>query len=273
MSRWTLLAIVIAGLTVWALARWAKAGESRPSTPQIASTFTYEDWAYVLERFVDDTGRVDYSGLRDDREALDRFLGQVCRVSPRSHPDLFASDAESLAYYVNAYNALVFEGVLELDPKAKTVWGMTGTGLGFFGLRKYEVGGEKLSLKKLEDDWIRAGFGDPRIHAALNCASLGCPRLPQEPFLPETLDEQLDAAMTEFVGDPRIVELSGAESVALSKIFDWFRGDFLDFERAQGRPDATLVDYVNRYRLESEQVPADADVSFPQYDKRLNRQQ
>ena len=274
--RWTLAVAVLVALLAWGVVQ-ARAGDVRSGDTKPPTEFSYADWAEVLERFVDDTGRVDYEVLRQDRAAFDRFLDQIRRVSPRSHPDLFKTDVDfdpaALAYYINAYNALTFEGVLDLDPEADTVWGATGTGLKFFGINRYEIGGEKVSLKKLEDDWIRAAFGDPRIHAALNCASLGCPRLPREPFLPATLDEQLDAAMAEFASDPRVVEVSAdGRSVSMSKIFDWFRGDFLDWEREQGRPDATLIDYVNRYRPESEQIPADADITFPDYDKRLNRQ-
>lgn len=277
MTRWVLAVAVLVAVLAWGAVRAARAGDASPCDAEPVAEFSYADWTDVLERFVDDSGRVDYAGLREDRASLDRFLDQIRRVSPRSHPDLFDSDAEfdaaALAYYVNAYNSLTFSGVLGLDPDADSVWGATGTGLKFFGLNKYKIGGEKLSLKKLEDDWIRAGFGDPRIHAALNCASLGCPRLPREPFLPSTLDQQLDAAMAEFASDPRVVEVSSdGRSVSMSKIFDWFRGDFLDWEREQGRPEATIIDYVNRYRPESEQIPAGADVTFPDYDKRLNRQ-
>jgi hypothetical protein len=245
---------------------------SAPSSPEL--TIAYDDWASTLERFVDESGLVDYAGLRQDRDALDRFLDQVGRVSPRNNPDLFSSEDEALAYFINVYNALTFQGVLGLDPDTDTVWGATGTGLKFFGLNKYKIGGETLSLKQLEDDWIRADFGDPRIHAALNCASLGCPRLPQEPFLPATLDQQLDAAMTEFVNQSRVVKVStDGKSVSMSKIFDWFRDDFLAYERAAGNPGATVIDYINRYRAESDQIPVDAEASFPGYDKRLNRQE
>ncbi|MDA8016350.1 MAG: DUF547 domain-containing protein [Thermoanaerobaculia bacterium] len=274
MSRPILFIFVALALLLYTDLRWSKVRATSADPAELGSSVHYDDWTRTLERFVDHEGLVDYEGLREDRAALDRFVDRVHRVSPRSHPQLFDSQEEALAFYINAYNALVFAEVLDLSPDVDTVWGRSGTGLKFFVRNKVVVGGEKLSLKKLEDDWIRAEFGDPRIHAALNCASVGCPRLPREPFLPETLDAQLDAAMREFVANPRNANVSSDGSkVSLSKIFDWFRGDFLDFERAQGRPDSTLVDYINRYRVESEQIPTGADVSFPAYDKRLNRQE
>ena len=238
-----------------------------------STAYSDEDWRQVLAEYVDEKGLVDYRGLAASREALDRYVEQIERLSPRSHPHLFADRKAELAYYLNAYNALIFHGVLTKGPAVKTVWGATGTGFGFFIGNKVTVGGEKLSLKKLEDDWIRAGFRDPRIHAALNCASRGCPRLPQVPFTAEGLDAELDAAMAEFVGDVRHCRPDPATgTLHLSKIFDWFRKDFTDYERDQGNPFGNVIDYVNRYRAEDAKIPRDYKVKSMKYDKGLNRQ-
>ena len=236
-------------------------------------SFSYEDWQDVLQEYVDDKGLVDYRRLDTDRAALDRFLEEIETQGPRSTPDLFPNRQDQLAYYINAYNALVFKGVLGLGPDAGTVWGITKTGYGFFARMKVDLDQRQTSLKKLEDEDIREGFEDPRIHAALNCASVGCPRLPREPFLPEQLDEQLDAAMQEFVEEERncLVDTE-AGTVTLSKIFDWFRGDFESFEAKQADSQGRLIDYVNRYRAADAQIPDDSSVKFSSYDKSLNRQ-
>lgn len=235
--------------------------------------FSYDDWQSVLETYVDDIGFVDYRGLRANRGALDRFVGQLRATGPDSTPDLFPESEDQLAYYINAYNALVFAGVLGLDPDADTVWGITKTGYGFFARMKVELDQQEMSLKKLEDDLVRAGFQDPRIHAALNCASAGCPRLPREPFLPETLDQQLDAAMKEFVGEERNCHVdTAAGTVTLSKIFDWFRQDFEEFPQPLGQGGGELIDYINRYRSADAQIPEDFKIKFANYDKSLNRQ-
>jgi len=235
--------------------------------------FSYEDWQQVLETFVDEKGFVDYAGLRDDRAALDRFLEQLGAQGPQSTPRLFPARAGRLAYYINAYNALVFQGVLELDADASTVWGFSKTGYGFFVRMKVELDGQEMSLKKLEDNLVREGFKDPRIHAALNCASVGCPRLPREPFLPETLDAQLDEAIKEFVSEERncSVDLEAA-TVTLSKILDWFRDDFENYPQPLGQGGGELIDYINRYRAPNAQIPTDLKIKFAAYDKTLNRQ-
>ena len=241
------------------------------STPARAASFSYDDWNEVLGKYVDDEGLVDYHGLAADRGALDRFLASIETTGPKSDPEAFPTRDDQLAYYINAYNALAFQGVLELGPDAKTVWGFTGTGLGFFVRMKVVVDGEKMSLKSLEDDIVREEFKDPRIHAALNCASIGCPKLPRVAFSPDRLDEQLDAEMTKFVNEERNCRIDEAAGTAtLSRIFDWFRKDFEEYEAAQGG--GGLSDYINRYRPADAQLSPDLKLKFSKYDKRLNRQ-
>jgi hypothetical protein len=235
--------------------------------------FPYGDWRRVLGQVVDKDGLVDYASLARDTQTLDRVIAAIEAVSPRSHPNRFESPDHELAYYINAYNALVFRGVLDKGPDIATVWGKTGSGLGFFVRRRFTVGGERTNLKRFEDVWVRERFHDPRIHAALNCASVGCPRLPRAPFSPDALDAELDAAMAEFVSSPENVVVDDADRVViLSKIFDWFRSDFLDFEAEQGVEEPALIDYVNRYRESERPIPSDYRVQFDTYDKRLNRQ-
>ena len=232
--------------------------------------FSHDEWASVLDRFVDDEGFVDYDGLSKDRSALDRYVAAVGEAGPESRPDLFANDDDRLAYYINAYNALVFAGVLERGPERESVWkGGLISGYRFFVKRKWTVDGREMSLKFLEDELIREGFEDPRIHAALNCASVSCPRLPREPFLGVTLQSQLDAAIREFVGAQRNLQAAG-RSVRLSKIFDWFKADFVKFEKEHGGSD--LISYVNRYLPPESQLSPDLEVSFFAYDKGINSQ-
>jgi hypothetical protein len=136
-----------------------------------------------------------------------------------------------------------------------------------------EVGGRRTSLKELEDEVIRAGFQDPRVHAALNCASLGCPRLPRRAFEPATLDAELDGEMRRFLGETRNCAVdAGKRSVTLSKIFEWFAEDFLAYERRQGNASPSILDYVNRYRPPGAEIPRDFAVSYFDYDKRINKQ-
>jgi len=240
-----------------------------------ASKFSYEDWNKVLGKFVDGRGYVNYDALAKDRGELDRFLAAIEKTSPRSNPDLFPAKNEQLAYWLNAYNAQVFKGVLARGPEKESVWkGGIFSGYSFFVGMDIILGGEKLNLKKLEDKTVREGFKDPRVHAALNCASKGCPRLPQVAFDPEKLDEQLDEGMRGFVAESRNVMIDdAAKTVTLSKILDWFAGDFIAYEKAHGNANGTQIGYVNRYRGALPRIPNGYAMKFFEYDKGVNRQQ
>ncbi len=238
---------------------------------QSSGIFSHSDWQEVLERFVDDRGLVNYRALAEDREILDHYVETLRDVSPETHEELFPTRNHQLAYYLNAYNAFVFVGVLALGPETPSVWGKSGLGIRFFTRQKYEMGGRRLSLKKLEDELIREGFRNPRVHAALNCASLGCPRLPRQAFDGELLSSQLDAAMREWVVAARAVSVDeDRRVVALSKIFGWFRQDFLQAEARIGERQPSLIGFINRYRPQGEEIPDAFREEIQPYDKRLN---
>lgn len=227
----------------------------------------------MLERFVDDNGLVDYHGLAAQREVFDRYIDAIESTSPTNRPELFPTPEHSLAYYLNAYNAHVFDGVLARGPEEVSVWRGAVSGLKFFVRRKVVIGGEKMSLKRLEDELIREKFQDPRIHAALNCASISCPRLRRKAFQADSLQADLDEAMGEFVADPRNCRVSaGEQKVYLSGIFDFFPKDFLHYEASQGNLEPRLTDYINRFREEDQQIPRDYKIEYLEYDKGINQQ-
>ncbi len=249
-------------------------------TVRSQESFSHAKWQSVLTTYVDDQGMVDYLGLSDNRETFDQYLKTIQSMGPESTPELFHGRHDELAYYINAYNALVFNGVLDRGPEDKTVWSGLISGYLFFEWMSIRVDGKKTSLKKLEDDIIRAGFKDPRIHAAINCASISCPRLPRSAYLPETLDRQLEESMREFVNSESNVLLK-APVVFLSSIFDWFAQDFVSYEEdlQQGKLEESEVQsidpvlgYINRFRPEGRKIPVGMKVKFFRYNKDINKQ-
>ena len=146
----------------------------------------YQPVERVLASYVDEHGYVDYAGLKKNPLDLDTFIGQISQVSPASHPALFPTREAKLTYWINAHNAWMLRLVVDHYPVKK----VTSIGLiphGVFLWRRIRLGGRKMSLRHLENEIIRKQFGDPRIHFALNCASIGCPRLPQKIFHPKGL--------------------------------------------------------------------------------------
>jgi hypothetical protein len=244
--------LIAAFAAVWlaACAQLVPAPEAVP----IARTEAEVSWARVLDRFVDDAGRVDFRSLAAHRTDLDRYVAWVYLNGPNNRPELFSGRTDVMAYHLNAYNALAMYSVLEAGiPRSLSEYGL----LRFFWVREVAVGGERMSLYRYENDVIRP-LGEERVHFALNCMAAGCPRLPRRPFRAATLDAELDREARRFVQEKRNVQVAPAlRRVRLSEIFDFFTEDFL-------AKASSLVVYVNRYR--EQDIPADFAIEFIPYD-------
>ena len=181
-------------------------------------------YAQLLERHtrsVDDVAgtRVDYAALRSD-PAWQALLANLAAAPEPPESDR----AARLAYWIDAYNILAIDVVAQHFPVAsirdvgsllRPVWKRdAGT-----------VGGRVLSLDAIEHGILRP-MGEPRIHVAIVCASTSCPSLAREPYRADRLDAQLDAAARGFVANPAKGVRAEARALRLSKIFDWFGGDF-----------------------------------------------
>ncbi|TXG97138.1 MAG: DUF547 domain-containing protein [Nevskiaceae bacterium] len=218
------------------------------------------DWTDVLAHHVDARGRVDFTGLARDRAGLDEVVKFIAAVDPESSAKRFSTPNAGLAYYLNAYNALAMYGVLDASLPKRFGW--FGR-IRFFVLRKFMMGDRAISLYHLENSIIRP-IGDPRVHFALNCMSVSCPRLPQSAFTASALDEQLTAAAREFVADKRNVDVDDArKELRISAIFKFYREDFL-------AKAPSLAAYINHYRLSP--VPTDYKIVFDDYDWSINDQ-
>jgi len=208
----------------------------------------------VLSTHVDSSGKVDYARLKVEPADLDAYVDQLAAISPESHPDRFPDRAHRLAYWINAYNGFVLKGVVDAYPvkSVKDIKFLSG----FFNRTWFTAGGEEYTLNEIEHGILRERFQEPRIHAAINCASVGCPRLPQEIFRPEDLEQQLERGMQFFVGEERNVKLDpGTNTIYLSSIFDWFEDDFTGWvERKHGVDDARITDYLVLYLEPNERL-------------------
>jgi hypothetical protein len=209
---------------------------------------------------VNDHGQVDFCGLAKDTGDLDAFVGYIGQVSPWSAPGSFANRNEVVAWYVNSYNALSMLGVLESGiPKELG----TLARMWFFAGRRFRIGGQSTTLYTYENSVIRA-MGDERVHFALNCMSVGCPRLPRQPFRGADLDRQLDDARRFFFSERRNLQYDPLGStVRVSEILKFYKEDFL-------RHSTTLIAYINRYA--SLNILEDAQIEFIPYDWTVNAQ-
>lgn len=220
----------------------------------------YDAWARVLGRYVDEQGRVDFAAIASDRADLDRFVAYVYDVSPQSAPQHFNTAAVVLAFHLNAYNALAMHKVIDRGVPV-TLAGLRK--VSFFAFGPVMVGGRAITLYDYENKVIRP-LGDPRLHMALNCMSAGCPRLPRAPFLPGTLDRQLERETRFFFSEQRNLQIDhGARVARVSAILKFFPEDFL-------RVAPSLIAFINRYVDTS--IPSDYRLDYIPYDWTIHRQ-
>ncbi len=183
--------------------------------------FSHDLLNQVLQEHVD-KGKVDYAKLKANPEKLESYLDLLAVTKPTE-----MSYNAQLAFWINTYNALIIKGVIDHYPTT-SVRKIKAFG-GFFSRLKFQVAGEKYSLNQIEHDIIRTEFVDPRVHFALVCASKSCPPLENVVYLPETIEEQLDAVTRKFVTDPEKVKFDREKRrVYLSKIFKWYKKDFTE---------------------------------------------
>lgn len=202
------------------------------------------DFTELLQRFVvaepDGATRVEYARWAADEEAraeLERYINSL------ESQDLFAiedRDAQ-FAAWANLYNALTLKVVLDAYPVDSIR--QIRSSLISPGPWKRDlavVAGRDLSLDDIEHDILRGGWSDPRVHYAVNCASIGCPDLQPAAWEADTLDADLDAAASNYVNHPRGVTVLKDGRLRLSSIYRWFRTDF-------GGDEAGVIAHLERH--------------------------
>lgn len=213
----------------------------------------------------DGLNRVDYSGLKSNSKHLSDYIAQLERtdVTALTRDDQFA-------YWVNLYNALTVRVVVDHYPVASIRDIALGGSLaaavigGPWKAKLAKVCGLDLALDDIEHTILRGEFKDPRLHYAINCASVGCPNLRIEPFTGGDLEITLEAAARDFINSPRGMAIENGQ-IVLSGIFKWYRRDFGGDERAVLAHIARYADKPRRAAIER-RLP----VTRYDYDWRLN---
>ena len=189
-----------------------------------AAEFDHSKFDQILKAYVDTEGRVDYNGI-----AADNTFRQYMRSLENAKADALSRDGQ-LAFWINAYNAVTIDKVIKWKPKKSVretlipgVW----TGTKFFTSRQHTVAGQRLCQDDLEHEILRKRFQDPRIHFAIICAPSSCPVLPQYAYTAENVQMKLEDETRKYLNSERGLRIDYVENtIQLSKLFDWFAGDF-----------------------------------------------
>lgn len=228
--------------------------------PALAEDYAYlVPYGHLLERYVQEGNKqgihgnmVDYHGWSNDAGHVEA-MRSIARVNP-----IALSGKEAKAFWINAYNLLTIDLIIQQNEheSIKKIGGVFGNAWKDY---RWTIGGKEYALDDIEHDILRK-MGDPRIHMAINCASLSCPDLRAEAYTAEKLDMQLDEQVKKFLGNSQKGMRVSYAGMEVSKIFDWFEKDF---DGVGGVPA-----FIKGY---SPQVPQDAVVAgYFDYNWKLN---
>lgn len=188
-------------------------------------------WQALLDAYLvtDDPSGIhlfDYAALKaseDDRRKLSGYLKSLAAIDPRAY-----SRNEQMAYWINLYNALTIFVIVPRYPVESIKDIKSGIiDYGPWNLELFPLQGDKLTLNQIEHGILRPIWKDPRIHYAVNCASLGCPNLAAQAYRADNLEQLLEQGATDYINHPRGVQVNNGKLVT-SSIYDWFKEDFGD---------------------------------------------
>lgn len=234
------------------LQRWMTVGLSClmmavSAQAQTTSAFDHDAWNRLLAQHVrwspeGHASTVDYRGMKVDQSKLQSYLSALSAVQRKTF-DGWSRETQ-LAFLINAYNAYTVQLILTRYPDVKSIKDLGSLFQSPWEKAFVPLLGQTRSLDDIEHGLIRGSgrYRDPRVHFAVNCASIGCPALRPEAYLPTRLDAQLEDQARRFLGDRSRNRVSGDELI-VSPIFKWYREDF-----EQGfRGDKSLPDFLARY--------------------------
>lgn len=209
----------------------------------------HHSWTSFLQTYVSDNGHVNYQAITSHPEALDAYLKQLSE----SHPNPAWPKNDRLAFWINAYNAFTIKLITNHYPiksikDIKNPWNQ----------KFVVIGGQTMSLNHIEHDILRT-MDEPRIHFAIVCASVSCPKLQNKAYISSRLNNQLSLATRAFLSDTSKNNLS-KNNLKLSKIFRWYAKDF--------KQHGSLIDFLNHYAPLA--ISKHAEVSFKDYNWDLN---
>ncbi len=220
---------------------------------------SHKIWDNLVKKHVSPSGNVDYKGFIQDSVQLNQYLALLSEAAP--DPKKWSRDAQ-IAYWINAYNAFTVKLIADNYPvksikdlggglyKINTTW----------DIKFINIGGQELDLNNIEHKILRKDFEEPRIHFAVNCASVSCPKLRTEAYTGPKLEEQLSDQTRDFLANKSKNEFFSPNKAEVSKLFTWFSGDF--------KIGGSVIPFINQYA--PIQLKEDAALDYKDYNWNLN---
>jgi len=208
-------------------------------------------WDKLLKKYVADNGDVNYKDFKTEVKLLNAYIDYLATK-------ILSEDwnkQEKLAYFINVYNANTIKLILDHYP-IKSIKDIKNP----WSKNRIKIGDENFSLSDIENKILRK-MNEPRIHFAINCASISCPRLLNQAYTAKNVETLLEQVSKDFINYSE-KNIISKENAQLSKIFDWYKKDF--------NKKVSLIDYINQYS--KVKMNSDAKITYLDYDWSLNEQ-
>ncbi|WP_231565594.1 DUF547 domain-containing protein [Psychroserpens sp. Hel_I_66] len=211
----------------------------------------HSSWDQLLKKYVADNGDVDYKGFKNDSQKLNEYVNYLASQVPEKS---WTVD-EQLAYFINVYNANTIKLIIDNYP-LKSIKDISNPWL----KNRLKIGDEDYSLADIENGILRK-MNEPKIHFAINCASISCPKLMNTAYTAENVQDLMKQATEEFINNSEKNKLS-INSPKISEIFKWYKSDFTE--------NGTIINYINKYA--NTKISEGAKINYIEYNWGLNDQ-
>ncbi len=239
----------------------------------------------LLQENVDDA-KVNYQGFIDSAE-FTNYLKSLNNITPDDFNTW--TDSQKTAFWINSYNAFTIKAIIDHYPIQRS---FTLVGIfyapknsilqipGVWKKLQFQAVGQNITLDHIEHGILRKEFNEPRIHAAINCASISCPDLRNEAYIADKIDKQLDDSSKNFVNSKTkgVLIDKNKSKIKVSKIFKWFGDDFFsnyhkqEFNDKSDKQNGTLG-FIYKYINDDEKeyiLSGDYKLKYLSYDWGLN---
>ena len=243
-------------------------GANVPAGQQVSmDRIDHRPWDAILKKYVDKNGQVNYKSLKasaNDSQVLDNYIQSLSTASTSAK----AKREAQLAYWINAYNAVTVKGILREYPTSSIKNHVSKLGgYDIWNDLQLVAGGRPISLNDIEHKVLRK-MNEPRIHFAIVCASIGCPRLLNQAYTAEQLNKQLEVNASDFFSRKQNFQFDEANRrFHMSALLDWFGGDFGSNQQAQMQRIAGWLPTENAKRAAQQNA---VSVKYLDYDWNLN---
>ena len=274
--------VLLVGATVVLVGATVAGGSAAIGGQSNSFDHSYRAYGAVLRAHVVGT-RVDYAELKKNRASLDAVVTELGQVNALQMAGW--TREQQIAYLINAYNTFTLQAIIDHYPiQARWFRWFTFTPKnsikqidGVWTTLRWRVAGADMTLDEIEHDTLRKEYGEPRIHFAVNCASVSCPPIRREPYVADRLDRQLILAARDFLATDLGLQVDG-ETLRVSSIFNWYGEDFIDtyarlIDAERSATERAILGVVAKYgpseasELAQEGV---ARIRFQRYDWSLN---